>query len=223
MQAPGTSKAKQSEWYAKNHLGQILCRLCSSQHRDDDNFLVHLESRRHSENIKTIERARAQVAREQEAARALAQQQQHDDHMAQMQDTLGATNYKAPTTRREARVGKPKVVFHTEPNPQANTCKVLFEVSYPLAATEQDPTMRPMHRWVNTHEQNVEEKNDSIVYLLFACEPYETVAYTFPARVPITTADSVKHMPDAGQRYACHWDPVRKVYTLMFTIGQAAV
>ena len=58
------------------------------------------------------------------------------------------------------------------------------------------------------------------MYLVFACESYASVAFKFPAGLPITTADGVRHKPNADELYHCAWDPLAKVYTLMFVIGR---
>jgi splicing factor 3A subunit 2 len=231
MQPTGnlTQRSKANEWYGKNHLGQILCRLCSTQHRDDENFIVHLESQRHAKNLQSIERAKEQHMREQEALKALQAKQQHDEHAEMINGALGGVAVGGGPSgpggpRRAPRIGKPSVNYHVEPDHATGRCKVLFELGYPLAATDgDDAAMRPLHRWLNTYEQSVEAKDDGTVYLVFACEPYETVAYAFPARLPISTADSnAKRAASdeaAEDEYLCRWDAVRKVYTLMFTIG----
>jgi splicing factor 3A subunit 2 len=219
-----TSRAKASEYYDKNHLGQPMCRLCSTQHRDDDNFVVHLESKRHQTNLRAVERAKTQYAKEQSAAIMLQDQMRHQEHRANMEAQLGTVS-GAPQQQKKRRgpvVGRPNVKYHTEPLPDGRACKVMFELDYPLAPAEADDGMalRPLHQWLNAHAQSVEPRNDELVYLVFACESYESVAYTFPAHLPVTTAESVRHHAEPEQLYYCSWDPLKKIYTLMFVIGR---
>ena len=37
--------------------------------------------------------------------------------------------------------------------------------------------MQPRHRFMSAYEQKVEQPDKNFQYLLFACEPYETVAF----------------------------------------------
>jgi splicing factor 3A subunit 2 len=48
-----------------------------------------------------------------------------------------------------------------------------FEVDYP----ETESGMQPRHRFMSAYEQKVEAPDKNYQYLLFACDPYETVAF----------------------------------------------
>ena len=77
---------------------------------------------------------------------------------------------------------------------------MLFEVDYP----EADSTVQPRHRFMSAYEQRVEPPDKNYQYLLFACEPYETIGFKVPN-------DAV----DKGEdRFFTNWDVVGKKFTL---------
>ncbi len=53
---------------------------------------------------------------------------------------------------------------------------ITFEVDYP----EAEEGFQPRHRFMSSYEQKVEAPDKNFQYLLFACEPYETVAFKIP-------------------------------------------
>lgn len=40
--------------------------------------------------------------------------------------------------------------------------------------------MQPRHRFMSAYEQKVETADKNYQYLLFACDPYETIAFKIP-------------------------------------------
>ena len=48
-----------------------------------------------------------------------------------------------------------------------------FEIDYPEA--EED--VQPRHRFMSAYEQKVEAPDKKYQYILFACDPYETIAF----------------------------------------------
>ena len=64
--------------------------------------------------------------------------------------------------------------------------------------------MQPRHRFMSAYEQRVEPPDKNYQYLLFACEPYETIGFKVPN-------DAV----DKGEdRFFTNWDVVGKKFTL---------
>ena len=51
-----------------------------------------------------------------------------------------------------------------------------FEVDYP----EAEEGLQPRHRFMSAYEQKVETADKQYQYLLFACDPYETIAFKIP-------------------------------------------
>lgn len=63
---------------------------------------------------------------------------------------------------------------------------------------------KPRHRFMSAYEQKVETADKKFQYLLFAAEPYETVAF----KIPNAEVDSTQG------RFFTHWDPDAKVMSL---------
>ncbi|KAH8025406.1 hypothetical protein HPB51_007718 [Rhipicephalus microplus] len=55
---------------------------------------------------------------------------------------------------------------------------LLFQVDYP----EVNDNVVPRHRFMSAYEQKVEPPDKKWQYLLFAAEPYETIAFKVPSR-----------------------------------------
>jgi splicing factor 3A subunit 2 len=210
-----SGRAKQNEWYSKNHMGRIVCKLCTTEHRDEANFLTHIDARRHTLNLEKIAKAKEIYERERDATQRLRQMSAHDSHAAAMAGLSGGAGITATSglasSSKLPTVGRP-VVKGPLFEQQNGVCKVFFEVHYPLASS--DGLSRPMHKWMSAREQSVETLDDSVIYLVFACNPYDSIAYTFPANAAISEFASVK----SADVYHCDWDPVGKTYTLMFSV-----
>eukprot|EP01065_Artemidia_motanka_P032340 TRINITY_DN39352_c0_g1_i1.p1 TRINITY_DN39352_c0_g1~~TRINITY_DN39352_c0_g1_i1.p1 ORF type:complete len:243 (+),score=51.53 TRINITY_DN39352_c0_g1_i1:67-729(+) len=76
-----------------------------------------------------------------------------------------------------------------------------FQIHYP--EIEEDVT--PHHRFMSAYEQKKEVPDRKYAYLLFAAEPYETIAFKIPS-------DEVHH--DKG--FYNNWNREKFVYTLEF-------
>ncbi len=85
-------------------------------------------------------------------------------------------------------------------DPMTGQRSLLFEVEYP----EIEEGLQPRHRFMNAFEQRVETPDKAYQYLLFAAEPYETVAF----KVPSLEVDR------AHDKFFTQWDETRKVFTL---------
>ena len=232
MSSTATTDASSNQYYGKNSLGQIVCKLCDTQHRDEANFLIHTESKKHTDNLKIIEIKRAQRKEEAEAKMRIAKQDAFDARQQQLaQLSNGAVaplnsaksmmnNASSSHHHQSSTVGIPDAKVQVdEIGTNGMHSRLTFTISFPLANTtgsDSAPPSRPLHRWLNTYEQNVEARDPSKQYLVFACEPYDSLAYAFPSNLNVSTAENT----DAKdiQRYFCRWNPVDKTYLLMFTV-----
>lgn len=224
-----TTDASKNIYFGKNSLGQIICKLCDTQHRDDANFLIHTESKKHSDNLKIIEIKRSQRREEQEAKMRIVKQDAFDvrqQQLAQLSNGVLAVppNSAAASIKPHhgsaSTVGIPDAKFQVEEiGTNGMHSRLTFKIAFPLANTtgsDSSPPSRPLHRWLNSFEQNVEPRDTSKQYLVFACEPYDSLAYSFPSSLNVATADNTD--PKDIQRYFCRWNPVDKTYLLMFTV-----
>ena len=84
-----------------------------------------------------------------------------------------------------------------------------FELEYPEAAEDS----QPRHRFMSAYEQKVETPDKSYQYVLFACAPYETVAFKIP-NAPIDRAEG---------RFFTNWDAASRRFVLqLFFVESAA-
>jgi splicing factor 3A subunit 2 len=220
-------KAQAELYLTKNALGQYRCTLCDTLHKDEANFAVHVGGKNHQTNLKVIELRRAQQRQEQQEKIAIAKQDAHAAHQEQLAQlsnnaiSTGSNNQQrggammmmmghSGTTVDPRDV---KVQIDEIPGKNRMQSRITFTIEFPLAA----PTSRPMHRWMNTFEQNVEAKDSSKQYLVFACEPYESIAFAFPSSISVATADNSDNKD--VQRYYCEWNPIKKTYFLRFQVG----
>ena len=87
-----------------------------------------------------------------------------------------------PTTTKESapklrtiKIGKPTYRFKKQTNEEGQK-QILFEIEYPQI----DPTIKPEYRFMSAYEQKIEVPDKSFRFLLFAAEPYVTIAFKVP-------------------------------------------
>ena len=56
---------------------------------------------------------------------------------------------------------------------QTHQRSLTFDIDYP----EADDQTQPRHRFMSAFEQKVEAPDKAYQYILFACDPYETIAF----------------------------------------------
>lgn len=177
-------------YFFRNHLGQYECRLCLTLHTNEGNYLAHTQGRRHQENLAK------RAAREAEAARTTAA--------------------PAPLTRagvkknRGVTIGRPGYRVTKQIDPDTRARSLLFQVEFP--EVEAGDAARPRHRFMSAFEQRREPADPAWQYLLFAAEPYDTVAFKIPNM-------EVDRRSDA---FLAHWDPDARIYTLQLPFRPGA-
>jgi splicing factor 3A subunit 2 len=77
---------------------------------------------------------------------------------------------------------------------------LIFEVDYP----EAEGFVQPRHRFMSAYEQKVETPDKNFQYLLFACDPYETVAFKIPNQA----------IDKKEGRFHTNWDAATKKFVL---------
>ena len=76
----------------------------------------------------------------------------------------------------------------------------MFEIEYPYITNN----VIPRYRVMSSFEQKVELPDDKYQYIVFAAEPYETIAF----KVPNLEIDNNE------DKYYCNWDEEMKIYTV---------
>merc|ERR1711924_101456 len=102
---------------------------------------------------------------------------------------------------KTVKIGRPGYRVTKEREPDTSQKALLFEIEYP----EIEENARPRHRFMSAYEQKVETPDMNCQYLLFAAEPYETIAFKVP-NMEIDKTDKDK--------FFTHWDEKRKIYTM---------
>ncbi len=83
---------------------------------------------------------------------------------------------------------------------QTKQRSLTFEVDYPECVD----MVQPRHRFMSAYEQKVEAADKAYQYILFACEPYETIAFKIPNQ-PIDKREG---------RFYTNWDARLKKFVL---------
>ena len=172
-------------YLVRNHLGSYECKLCLTLHRDEANYLAHTQGKKHQQGL---------------AHRAhLEKLKQEREGTAAVMPTVDTDSKPAAVSR--VKIGRPAYQVFKSRDPETNQRCLSFEVQYP----EIQEDLQPRHRFMSAFEQRVESPPDRrYQYLLFAAEPYETVAFKIPNE-PIDKGEN---------RYATHWDTAGKKFTV---------
>ena len=71
---------------------------------------------------------------------------------------------------------------------------------------EIEEAIQPRHRFMSSFEQRIEPPDRRYQYVLFAAEPYETIAFKIPNK-------EIERDPTSGKFYY-NWDRDKQVFTL---------
>merc|ERR1712060_795953 len=163
-------------YFMRNHLGSYECKLCLTLHTNEGSYLAHTQGKKHQINL----------------ARRAAKEKQDATIAPQPQTTSGP--------RKTVKIGRPGYRVTKERDPETQQKALLFEIEYPEALDK----VKPRHRFMSAYEQKVEPPESNYQYLLFACEPYETIGF----KVPNMEIDK------DGSKFYANWDKARKVFTM---------
>jgi splicing factor 3A subunit 2 len=140
-------------YFMKNHLGSYECKLCLTLHNNEGNYLAHTQGKRHQQNL----------------ARRAAKEAKDNPTLPQAQ-----RNQIKP--KKSVKIGRPGYRVTKQLDPETRQKSLLFEVEYP----EIESGLQPRHRFMSAYEQKVEAPDRAWQYVLFAAEPYETIAFKIP-------------------------------------------
>lgn len=163
-------------YFLRNHLGSYECKLCLTLHTNEGSYLAHTQGKKHQINL----------------ARRAAKEKQDATIQPQPQTSGGP--------RKTVKIGRPGYRVTKERDPETQQKALLFEIEYPEAVDK----VKPRHRFMSAYEQKVEPPESRFQYLLFSCEPYETIGF----KVPNMEIDKDEH------KFYSSWDKQRKVFTM---------
>jgi len=163
-------------YFMKNHLGSYECRLCLTLHTNEGSYLAHTQGKKHQTNL-----ARRQAK--------------------ESKETVVMPQPKIKVQKKKSmKIGRPGYKVVKQKDPETGQKSLLFEIEF----AEIDPSFAPKHRIMSAYEQKIEVPDKNYQYLLFAAEPYETIAFKIPNM-------EIDH--SEGHFYQ-HWDKDKKSYTL---------
>ncbi|KAI8051281.1 hypothetical protein BDF22DRAFT_692983 [Syncephalis plumigaleata] len=175
-------------YFMKNHLGTYECKLCLTLHTNEGSYLAHTQGKKHQTNLARRAAKEARTFGMGEANGAM----------------LEGTGRPAPVVVKKniIKIGRPGYKVTKIHDPVAGQVGLLFQVQYPEIGND----VVPRYRFMSAYEQHQEAPDRAYQYLLFAAEPYETVAFKIQSRDVDRSED----------RMWTHWDPDAKQYTLQF-------
>jgi splicing factor 3A subunit 2 len=177
-----TVDIKNDPYFMKNHLGKYECKLCLTLHTSAENYMAHTQGKRHQQNL-GFRNARLQA--QNRAAGVL---------MPQME-------IKTQKPKKVvARIGRPGYKVVKQKASDSGQKSLLFQLQYPQI----EEGLRPRYRFMSAFEQHVETPNDKFQFLLFAADPYETVAFKIP-NMEIDKSEG---------KFLTHWDEDKFLFTL---------
>lgn len=172
----------------RNHLGTYECKLCLTLHTNEANYLSHTQGKKHQQGLaKRAHMEKMKQEKEQQASFETSSVLPHQSHYQPKQ--------------KKIRIGRPAYQVFKSRDSDTNQRCLSFELQYP----EIEEDLQPRHRFMSAFEQRVESPpNRRFQYLLFAADPYETVAFKIPNE-PID---------NEMDRFVTHWDATDKKFTL---------
>ncbi|KAH0474101.1 MAG: hypothetical protein KVP17_000685 [Porospora cf. gigantea B] len=160
----------------KNHLGQIECRLCLTLHPNEANYLSHTQGRKHQTHLN----------------RRLLKEKM------ELQTASPAPRSVVRKGVACVRIGRPGYKVTKLRCPETARKGLLFEVDYP----EISSGALARHRFMSAWEQKIDTPDGDFQYVIFAAEPYESIAFKIP------------NLEIDQHSIQIHWDSAKMQYAL---------
>lgn len=142
-------------YFMKNHLGSYECKLCLTLHNNEGSYLAHTQGKKHQASL-----ARRAAKEAKDAPAQPAPEKPRVD------------------IKKFVKIGRPGYRVTKQRDPETGQQSLLFQIDYPEASEG----VTPRHRFMSAYEQKMEPPDRKWQYLLFAAEPYETIAFKVPSR-----------------------------------------
>ncbi|XP_065201727.1 splicing factor 3A subunit 2 [Planococcus citri] len=166
-------------YFMKNHLGSYECKLCLTLHNNEGSYLAHTQGKKHQSN--------------------LARRAAKDSKDTPLQP---APEKPRIEPKKFVKIGRPGYRVTKQRDPENSQQSLLFQIDYPEIRED----VRPRHRFMSAYEQRVEPPDRKWQYLLFAAEPYETIAFKVPSR----------EVDKSEQKFWTYWNADTKQFFLQF-------
>ena len=158
-------------------MGLSECRLCITLHPNEGSYLTHTQGKKHQTNL---------------AIRAATEAKDSQARQLQQKPKV--------TIKKFVKIGRPGYRVTKQRDPLNGQQSLLIQIDYP----EIKPDIVPRHRFMSAFEQKIEIPNKDWQYLIFAAEPYETIAFKIPSR----------EIDRDIQNYWTHWNSETKTFYL---------
>lgn len=145
-----TVDTNKDPYFMKNHIGSYECKLCLTLHNSEGSYLAHTQGKKHMINL----------------ARRAAKE------TASSAQTFAPEKPKVKT-KQFVKIGRPGYKVTKQKDPVTHQLSLLFQIDYPEIADN----VVPRHRFMSAYEQRIEPPSRQWQYILFAAEPYETIAF----------------------------------------------
>jgi len=149
-----TSDLSKDPYFMRNHLGTFECKLCSTLHTNEGNYLAHTQGKRHQSNL----------------ARRAAMEKTKLSRMS------GAKAEPEVLVPQIPKIGRPGFRVERETDPATGQRILRFEIDFPRI----ERGIQPRHRLMSAYEQRLETADDKWQYLLVAAIPYQTIGFKIP-------------------------------------------
>lgn len=166
-------------YFMKNHLGSYECKLCLTLHNNEGSYLAHTQGKKHQSNL-----ARRAAKEAKDAPQQPAPERAKVD------------------IRRFVKIGRPGYKVTKQRDAESAQQSLLFQIDYP----EIVESIQPRYRFMAAYEQRIEPPDRKWQYLLFAAEPYETIAFKVPSR----------EVDKDPRKLWTHWNKETKQFFLQF-------
>ncbi len=183
--AAETIDLQKDPYFMRNHLGTYECKLCLTLHNNEASYLAHTQGKKHQSNLG---RRAAKEARE--------TPQQPAPERARVD------------IKQFVKIGRPGYRVTKQRDPESGQQSLMFEIDYPEIAEG----VTPRHRFMSAYEQKIEPPDRKWQYLLFAAEPYETIAFKVPSR----------EVDKSEGRFWSLWNKDTKEFFLQFAFKNVA-
>ncbi|VDL36176.1 unnamed protein product [Hymenolepis diminuta] len=176
-----TIDLEKDPYFMRNHLGTYECKLCLTLHNNEGSYLAHTQGKKHQYNL---QRRAHEQAKESPA-------------------TLQPEKAKVEP-KKFIKIGRPGYKVTKQKDPETGQQSMLFQIDYPEIADAAGVV--PRHRFMSAYEQHVEPPDRKWQYLLFAAEPYETIAFKVRSR----------EVDKDPKKFWTYWNPASKQFFLQF-------
>lgn len=174
-----TIDLQKDPYFMKNHLGSYECKLCLTLHNNEGSYLAHTQGKKHQANL----------------ARRAAKE-------AKDSPTLLQPEKPRVEPKKFVKIGRPGYRVTKQRDPETGQQSLLYQIDYP----EITDNVIPRHRFMSAYEQKIEPPDRKWQYLLFAAEPYETIAFKVPSR----------EVEKTDNKFWTHWNRDTKQFFLQF-------